>query len=204
MKLTSFSNLKIAKLIPRKVTNCFAAVQTSNLHWKDEKSSSELHYRSWWHKLQILSVKIPFQGHLSSLPLIYWKNSKDTLCQHWTAPFPFCWVGRRKWDKVTVTNQLSHLPPASTPSMCNYSLFLLLLYSSFCSWDRSNFVLGGDREGALPRKNHDFHHSLTPTGLNQSSHIGCFPTSLPGWGRQKQCNEDKYLQRHCTASCKFL
>lgn len=149
-------------------------------------------------------MKIPFQGHLSSLPLIYWKNSKDTLCQHWTAPFPFCWVGRRKWGKVTVTNQLSHLPPASTPSICNYSLFLLLSTLHFVVetgvtlfWEVTGREHCQGKSAFPPLPNPKWAKS-------EQSHwmLSYIPPRLRG--RQKQCNEDKYLQRHCTASCKFL
>lgn len=158
MKLTSFSNLKIAKLIPRKVT----VLQQSRLQIYIEKTKRAavnctteaggingkyfLIPKLWilW-KSHFRVIYHPCLSFIGKIPRIHCVNTG-------LPPFPSVgWAGESGARSQWLTS-FQHLPPASTPSMCNYSLFLLLLYSSFCSWDRSNFVLGGDREGALPRK----------------------------------------------------
>lgn len=129
-------------------------------------------------------VKIPFQGYLSSLPVIYWQNSEDTLCQRWTALSPFCRMSRSKWGKVTVINQLSHLPPASTSYMCKYSLFLLLLCSSFqvetgvtLFWEVTVREHCQGKSGFLPLPDPNWAKS-------EQSHQ-MFSTSLPSWEEDK-------------------
>lgn len=133
---------------------------------------------------------MPFQQYLSSLPLIYWQNSEDTLstldCSLSLLLAGQEQVGRRpQW--LTSFHILLQLLPryVQLQPLPTSLLFLLQLRQQWLRFGRW-------QGGSTAKKNQDFHHPLTPTGLNQGGPIRCFSTSLPGWDKTSTMKTNIY------------